>query len=180
VFELDQAVLDTARQELGLRTASDLRVRIGDGRLLIRGRASGSADVVVGDAFNSLSVPWHLTTREFLADVNRVLRPDGVYVMNIIDDPPFRFARAELATLRERFEYVSLIADAGELSGTYGGNLVLVASHRNLDDTSLQARTHEDGEAVARGASLRRFIGKTRVLTDDFAPVDQWLAENDN
>ena len=40
VFELDQAVFDTARDELGLRTSRDLRVRIGDGRLLIRGRST--------------------------------------------------------------------------------------------------------------------------------------------
>ena len=63
-----------------------------------------------GDAFGSLSVPWHLTTREFLREVDRVLRPGGVYVQNVIDYPTFRFARAELATLREQFEYVAAIA----------------------------------------------------------------------
>lgn len=180
VFELDRAVFDTAREKLGLKTSRDLRVHIGDGRLLIRGRATDSADVVVGDAFNSLSVPWHLTTREFVADIDRVLRKDGVYLMNIIDEPPFRFVRAELATLRERFGYVALVADTGELDGQHGGNLVLVASHRGLDDSALQTAMKRQLEVVARGVALQRFIGDTQVLTDDFAPVDQWLARNDN
>ena len=94
VLEIDPEVLATAREELGLRTSRDLQVQIGDGRLLIRGVRTDSADLVVGDAFNSLSVPWHLTTREFVAEIDRVLRADGVYVMNIIDEPPFRFVRA--------------------------------------------------------------------------------------
>ena len=180
VFELDQAVFDTAREELGLRTSRDLRVRIGDGRLLIRGRAANSVDIVVGDAFNSLSVPWHLTTREFIADIDRVLRADGVYMMNIIDEPPFRFARAELATLQERFEHVALIADAGQLAGVYGGNLVLVGSHRPLEAAALRELTSVRSDRVTEGAELQEFIRRAKVLTDDFAPVDQWLAQNDN
>jgi spermidine synthase len=180
VYELDRAVFDTARQELGLRPSRNLKVRIGDGRLLIRRRASNSVDVVVGDAFNSLSVPWHLTTREFIADIDRVLRPEGVYVMNIIDEPPFRFARAELATLQDRFGYVALIADSAELTGTFGGNLVLVASHRALDHRTLVEASKEQFENVARGRALRRFVARAQALTDDFAPVDQWLARNDN
>ena len=100
--------------------------------------------------------------------------------MNIIDDPPFRFARAELATLQERFEHVALIANGGELSGFYGGNLVLVASHRELDDAAIADLTLKHGDQVARGIELRNFVDGAAPLTDDFAPVDQWLAENDN
>ena len=94
VLEIDPEVLDLARSELGLHTSPALRVRIGDARLGIRGQGDDSRDLVVGDAFGSLSVPWHLTTREFLREVDRVLRPRGVYVQNVIDYPTFRFARA--------------------------------------------------------------------------------------
>ena len=37
-------------------------VRVEDGRLGLR-RLAGSQDLVVGDAFGGISVPWHLTTR---------------------------------------------------------------------------------------------------------------------
>jgi SAM-dependent methyltransferase len=94
VLEIDPAVLDLGRDELGLRTSRALQVRIGDARLGIRDEPDDSRDLVVGDAFGSLSVPWHLTTREFLGEVDRVLRPGGVYVQNVIDYPSFRFARA--------------------------------------------------------------------------------------
>ncbi len=92
VLEIDPAVLDLGRDELGLHTSRALQVRTGDARLGIRDEPDDSRDLVVGDAFGSLSVPWHLTTREFLREVDRVLRPGGVYVENVIDYPSFRFA----------------------------------------------------------------------------------------
>ena len=49
----------------------NLRVESGDARLLTRRLPDDSQDLVVGDAFGDLSVPWHLTTREFLTDVRR-------------------------------------------------------------------------------------------------------------
>ena len=51
-------------------------------------RTTAAYDVVVGDAFGSLAVPWHLTTTEMVEQVRRVLRPGGVYVLNVIDRPP--------------------------------------------------------------------------------------------
>ena len=93
VLEIDPSVLKTGRERLGLQTSDALRVRIGDARIGIRTRAADSADLVIGDAFGSLSVPWHLSTREFVEDIDRVLRPGGIYIANVIDYPSFRFAR---------------------------------------------------------------------------------------
>jgi spermidine synthase len=54
-----------------------LRSVVGDARTSIVERADAAYDVVVGDAFGGLAVPWHLTTREMVAEVRRVLRPAG-------------------------------------------------------------------------------------------------------
>jgi hypothetical protein len=180
VLEIDPEVLKLGREELGLHTSSSLKVDVGDARLGIRNQADNSRDVVVGDAFGSLSVPWHLTTREFLGEVDRVLRPDGVWVQNVIDYPTFQFARAELATLRERFDHVYAIATQSDFDGDSGagGNLVLVASHRALDQDELSGLVSQHGDVVLSGAKLDRFIGDAPIITDDFAPIDQWLRED--
>jgi SAM-dependent methyltransferase len=178
VLEIDPAVLDLGRDELGLRTSDALRVRIGDARTGIRRLAADSRDVIVGDAFGSLSVPWHLTTRQFLGEVDRVLRPDGIYVQNVIDDPPFRFARAQLATLRERFEHVAAIAPAAVFDGQSGDNVVLVASHRPFDSTDLDERVRARGFELVEGRALDRFVGDAPVIDDDHAPIDQWLRQD--
>ena len=93
-FWLDPIVLATAREELGFSEGDRIRVVLGDARLSIGPLTDGAFDLVVGDAFGGLSVPWHLTTREFVAEIERVLRPGGRYVMNLIDGDALRFARA--------------------------------------------------------------------------------------
>ena len=48
-------------------------------RLTLAAVPEGSQDLVIGDAFGGVSVPWHLTTREFVTMIHDRLRPDGVY-----------------------------------------------------------------------------------------------------
>ena len=177
VLELDPALVGLARRELGLRTGPDLRVVEGDGRLSIARQPTGAFDVVVGDAFGGISVPWHLATREMVGQVQRVLSPRGIYVLNVIDGPPHGFLKAEAATLAAAFAHVALVATAEQVAGKKGGNHVLVASSSPLDLAGLERRlaARPDPQVALDGQQLDRFVGRADVLTDDFAPVDQLL-----
>ena len=79
---------------------------------------SGAYDLVVGDAFSSRSVPWHLTTEEFLAEVRRVLRPDGVYAMNLIDGGTWTFCKPSWRRSRRYTTTSSWSSTAVRASGT--------------------------------------------------------------
>ena len=177
VLELDGDLVALDRAKLGLVTGPDLRVRVGDARVGLAAQASGGYDFVVGDAFGYLIVPWHLATREMAADIGRVLRPDGVYAQNVIDYPPHRFIRAETATVAAAFRYVALIAPRDALDGKVGSNFVIVASQRPLPLAALGARLAavEKPVTLLSGVELTAFVGGARVLTDDYAPVDQLL-----
>ena len=102
------------------------------------------------------------------------LRDDGLYVVNVIDYQPDRFARAEIGTLRSVFEHVAMLGAPATVAGQGGGNHILVAAQRPLPLRAI-------GEALAqRGAWLAldepgtaRYAGGADVLTDDHAPVDQ-------
>ena len=179
VLELDPTVVAVAREELGLVTSDELRVRVGDARLALGALPADAYDLVVGDAFGGLAVPWHLTTREFVAEVGRVLRPGGLYVINVIDYPPLAFARAEAATLRVVFPHVAVIAPEARVAGRSGGNIVLVASDSPIPAGAILEANRlrlGDDEVVWEGDDLDAFIGEAAVLTDDFAPVDQLLS----
>jgi hypothetical protein len=122
-------------------------------------------------------VPWHLTTKEFVDDVRRVLRPDGVYALNVIDYPPDRLIRAEVATIRGSFTYVALVAPEDALAARVGSNFVVLALNSPLPLYRL--RPLVDGVAkpasVLDGQPLSDICGDARPLTDDHAPVDQLL-----
>ena len=177
VLEIDPGVVELSRERLGLVTGPDLRVQVGDARPALEDDPVSGYDLVVGDAFGGLAVPWHLTTVEFARQVDRRLGPGGLYLLNVIDDPPLRFARAEVATLAEVFADVAVIAPRRAMTGAAGGNIVVVASDRPIDRAAVAARlaTRPDDDVVVGGAE---FAGDAPVLRDDHAPVDQWLARD--
>jgi spermidine synthase len=177
VLEIDPGVVDLDRSQLAMGSIPGLRVDVEDARLGLAEEAPGGRDLVIGDAFGGIAVPWQLTTREMMAGIDRTLDAGGVYGANVIDYPPGRFIRAETATVAAVFTEVALVARPDEISGREGGNFVLVASGRPLPLAALQARLDErsSGLSIASGAELRRFVGDAPVLTDDHAPVDQLL-----
>jgi len=173
VLELDGDLVRLDRRKLGLKTGPDLRVRIGDARVNLAAQPAAGYDLVVGDAFGHLIVPWHLATREMAADVARVLRTGGIYTQNVIDYPPDRFIRSELATVAAVFPYVALVAPQDALDGATGSNFVIVASKSPLPLATLSEHVTV---RVLDGPDLDAYVGDARVLTDDYAPVDQLLA----
>ncbi|MGL5910864.1 MAG: fused MFS/spermidine synthase [Phycicoccus sp.] len=179
VSEIDEGVVEVDVEQLGLRVGRDLDVRVEDGRLGMARIASGSQDLVVGDAFGGVTVPWHLTTQEAMSEVRRLLAPGGRYAANLIDNGPMDFARAEIATLRTVFDHVVLAAEVETLAEEpgSGGNLVVVASDDPVDVAALKSRMTERGLAwsAIEGAELDAWVGEAQVLTDDHAPVDQLL-----
>ncbi len=178
VLELDANLVRLDMEKLGLRLGDGLDVRIGDARLLLPDEPAGAYDLVIGDAFGSLSVPWHLTTVEFLGQVRERLGPGGIYAMNLIDRPPLRFAGAELATMRQVFPHVALVAPPARIQRESGGNFILLGANDRLPAAGIQARNRERGDddlVVVDAAELDAFAAGAPVLTDDYAPVDQLI-----
>ena len=179
VLELDPGVVDLAERELGVATGNGLRIVTGDARVNLADVDDASADLVVGDAFGGRAVPWHLTTTAFARDVRRVLRADGVYAQNIIDQPPFEFLRAEVATLRDVFDHVAVIGPAGRFDQSDGGNTIIVASDQPLPVAAIaraNASRGDDDVVVCDPAELDDFVDGAPVLTDERAPVDQLIS----
>lgn len=175
VLELDGELPGIATEELGLVPGPWLATDIGDARLGIRHYDPASFDLAIADAFSGRTVPWHLTTVEFIEDVRDRLVPGGAYVMNVIDHPPLTFARAELATVAEVFPHVAVVAPPGYLEGVRGGNFVLVGSPVPIDGPAIEALVPQ-GEIVLTDDAARAWFAGAMVLTDDFAPADQLLS----
>ena len=178
VFELDPGVVAIAEDELGLQLSPRLRVRTGDARRHVSELPAESADLVIGDAFGGRAVPWHLATREFVGEISDVLREEGVFAQNVIDQPPLRFLGAVVATLGRVFEHVAVIGPPERFDGTAGGNSIVIASDAPLPLERICAEIAARGDddvIVSDDVALDELIGDSPVLRDDYAPVDQLL-----
>ncbi len=169
VLEIDDSLVRIAEAELGLTEADGINVTVGDARLVLADLPTDGFDLIIGDAFASDSVPWHLTTVEVVAELDRLLRPGGAYAMNVIDGGSNGYARAQLATLGEHFDHLGVIVPGDQVAPRRRFNLILIASEVSVPMVDVDPL---DGELIAE-PEIFEFIGDAQVLTDDFAPVDQ-------
>jgi spermidine synthase len=183
VLEPDVELTELVRRELPLPRQHRIRVRPVDGRTGVAQLADASADVVVLDAYADGRVPAELATIEFLADVRRVLRPDGTMLLNIADEPTMAYLRRVYAGLATVFGQVALIGTHEILKRRRFGNTVAIASRSPLDLAGLrrQVATMPFPTGLRDGAQLaKQFAGSAPFTTADSAqsppppPVKGW------
>lgn len=172
VAELDPGVIETAERYLGLVQSSRLRVESGDGRTVMARLPDGSLDVVVVDAFMGLVVPHTLVTAQFVDDARRVLRPDGIHIINLIDIPPNGYATAVVATLRAAYVDVVVMADPAVIGADSAGNFVIAASDRAIPAEIIARHSTRDADPwqVLSGRPLVRWVGDAASLDDAVEP----------
>ncbi|MSO43753.1 MAG: methyltransferase domain-containing protein [Thermoleophilia bacterium] len=173
VVERDEGIVEVSRTHLMLDEVPRLDVVIGDGREIIAGLPGDALDLVVVDAFVGLLAPHRLSTAEFVIEVRRVLRPGGLYAMNLIDVAPLELASAMVAGMRVEFPEVALIADPAVLAHRTSGNLVVLASDRPLPPEAMgRALTRDPSVWESRaGKALARMVDGHVPLRDDEAPT---------
>jgi spermidine synthase len=178
VVEINPAVVPLAQAHFDLQP-DRFNLVIGDGRYFIN-RATKQYDAIILDAFLGDSSPSHLMTREAFVAMQRILRAEGVLVINSFGDfdRDKDFLTASLdRTLKAVFRSVRIHASGN-------GNVFFVASNQpelnllhppNLELAHPLIR-HQITDAFASIQLVNPRHG--RVLTDDFNPVDFYDAAN--
>jgi spermidine synthase len=178
VVEINPAVVPLAQQFFGLEPER-MRIILDDGRHFAN-RDTGAYDAIVLDAFLGDSSPSHLMSREAFAALRRLLRPDGVLVINSFGNTAggHDFFAASLAkTLRAVFPGVRVHASGN-------GNVYYVASPvadlhlRGTPDLSTVHPLCRDGVRDALATLVTLDPAHGIVLTDDYNPVDYHDAGN--
>jgi spermidine synthase len=159
VAEIDPVLVELAREHLGLITGRDLKVRVVDAGVLLERRSAASGDLVVLDCFRGVDVPEHLIAPAAIAHAHRVLRPGGLFAVNVIDVPPLPVARRVARELADAFDHLAVVTARKVLRGRQGGNVVLVAAHRGLPTRELATRALRGAapELVLTGAEAHAF-----------------------
>ncbi len=185
VVEIDPVVTEVAHDYLGLSRNTRIKTVNSDARIFLMQKHGGpSYDLVVGDAFNDMSVPYHLTTYEFNEHVKRNMSPDALYMVNVIDDlNQGRFVASLLYTLRRSFEYVYLYVPNTVVESTGPGTYVIVATNRLIDMDKLMAVVASPDQPPPAGKFVRweelssvLQMREPVFLSDNYVPVDNMVA----
>jgi spermidine synthase len=183
VVEIDPGVTLVAQELLGLRQDTTIVTYNEDARMFMAGEPRQQYDLIMGDAFNDYSVPYHLTTREFNERVRTWLPDDGLYMVNLIDGPRRDFLRAYANTLRQTFKHVYVVPAVRSWHESPRVTFVLIGTDSPLDLPAFANIDAGDGEPFLAQQVLNQSDtdallaeGRVVLLTDQYAPVDQMLA----
>ena len=187
VVEIDPEVTRVVYEYLGLTRTTSIRSFNEDGRwFVMNSKDKGRYDFIFGDAFNDLSIPYHLTTREFAQQMKALLKPDGFLIANLIDSvTEGLFLPSYIRTLEDVFGkgHVNLLVLVPELQRLGIATCVVVASPRkwDMDDFVRVTGAREGRKRIAHLVPQEKLQETLQdrpsvILTDDYVPVDNLTA----
>jgi spermidine synthase len=172
--ELDQRVIDVAKQFFALRETPRVRYIAADGRVFLN-RSKERYDLILLDAYRGGYVPFHLLTREFYTLVKNRLTPGGAVAFNVHDGT--KLYHSTVKTLSEVFPTLDLYPSGmGEVIATVSADPKFDRSVLATRAAALQQRynfRYALPEVLKRRMPnpLREANGGV-TITDDFAPVN--------
>lgn len=178
--EIDPAVADLAKRYFFFETGPRLKVDVQDGRNFLR-TSNRTWDFIYCDAYIGQSVPFHLTTVQFLDEVKRHLKPGGVFGLNLAAGLTDPFSQAIYRTVRERFDTVHLFLPQRApniLIMATAAPLTLPPGGFSVRAVELDRRYRLDPPfstlALWRG-EVSLDMTKIPILSDELAPVDRLI-----
>ena len=183
VVEIDPAVTEIAYDKLGLSRRTRIVSIHMDGRQFVKSAPAASYDLVIQDAVNDLSVPCHLMTAEYNQLIKRLLRPEGTYLLTVIDDlESGRFLASAVRTMGAVFNETDLLAPQ-ETRSLRSRSVFVIAGRDSLPTSHHSASTNSSAQWTRDSSAhvfpkpevsqlLQRWGSESPLLTDDYAPVD--------
>ena len=176
--DVDPEVPRLARRFFGFADGPRSRVHVDDARRFLA-NSDERWDLILVDTYVGLSVPFHLTTAEFMGEAARHLTPDGVFALNLAAGLDDDFSRAIWSTVRRSFPAARAFQARG------AGNVWVIAGPGAVGYLpDLQARARELDRRWTFEPSLTALLAQEvavsdmplgEPLRDAFAPVEHLI-----
>lgn len=178
VVEIDQAVVNVAKEYFFFEENDNMKVTVKDARVFVKRAAlrGRKYDYIVLDAFGGDYIPEHLLTREFLGEVKTIMAVDGVLVANTFSTS--RFYDHESVTYQDVFnEFFNFKLPTS-------GNRIIITQLSSLPPRGeLITRAQNAADRLKKyGVPLLEYPARLstrvdwdmsrRVLTDQYSPAN--------
>ena len=173
--EIDAEIANLATKYFNLRE-DEANVFINDGRSFFSTSDAKQYDIILADAYQDITVPFHMSTKEFFQIVKEHLKPGGVLIVNVnMKSGSFTGVPEYLAnTVKSIFNKVYR-ADLTQVTNS----LLFVSDDQHMIENykkNINAQIGKEHDLYY----ISEFIDKNLVemtddsliLTDDLAPVE--------
>ncbi len=201
VVEIDPKVVDFAREHFAYRDSENgndrITTHVGDGRYWLAAQGDARFDAIMLDTYFAESIPFHLTTREFLELAKDRLADDGIVSANLIgavEGSRSELLRSMHRTWSEVFDDIAVypVPSGGSVDLDAFSNVEFFASPDRgvlparggeadlIESADLAVPTDEVLDQELRELIAARYVREFEaddvpILTDDLAPVDSLL-----
>jgi spermidine synthase len=177
IVEIDEDVLKVAKKYFFFEQTQNMNITIMDGRSFLR-RSGEKYDLIFLDAYDDLSIPFHLTTKEFFEIVKERLSPNGIVASNVWGPRNDQFYLSEAKTYQSVFPHVYMI------DAIPSNNYIMIAHSYNKVFTKIILKERIPALQIQFGFNFplmtfaETFEDLTghpfdaKILLDDFAPVE--------
>jgi spermidine synthase len=177
VVEIDPKLTELARKYFSLQDDPRLNIIHEDGRVFLN-QNKKKYDVVLMDAFNSISIPPQLASKEAVEAVYNSLDDEGIVLVNIISAVSGRrslFLQAEYTAYKAVFPQVMVFVVNEPGKTEIAQNLMLVAL--KSDQKPKLSNTNSELNLLLQRFYPGEIKSIERMITDDYAPVDHYMSQ---
>lgn len=182
--EIDPVVKQAAEKYFS-KEAGTGKTEIADGRMFLV-RSTSSYDIIFNDAYNSfVSIPWHLSTKEFNNLALSRLNEDGIYAINFIsarEGDNSLFFQSMLKTFSKTFPNHYVFAYGKNPTETQNIILIGVNSDQHIPEIELRKKLLEtkDTSIFTQKLLIKPLALLTNqalpILTDNYAPTEKLMS----
>lgn len=161
VVEIDPKLLDIAKEHFGYKPGNNIGHIFQDARSYLN-QTTKSYDIIMVDVYGDSSIPFSVTTSEYVAQLSKHLSTGGIVIANVIASPDKTcspIVGSIHATYRQTFSHGRVFA-TGDWNSPTKQNVVAVYTNK-----SLSWLTSDNPE-------IDTMPGGT-ILTDNYAPLER-------
>ncbi len=172
--EIDSKIVELSKEYFGA-TPDEATVYETDGRTFLSDKNCKVYDVIMVDAYHDITIPFHMTTKEFFTEVSQHLKPGGILLLNINmkakgDNPINKYLSQTVKSVMSKVFLCDIQTST---------NVLLFASN----DTDMLANFAENTGKLEESnplknvsqyvqSNLQEVTQSDLVFTDDLAPVE--------
>jgi len=169
--EIDEKIADLATEYFDL--PDSVSVSVYDGRSYLSS-SEKKYDVIMVDAYQDITIPFQMSSKEFFAEVKNHLTDDGVMVVNMnmqsSQEGTINDYLCDTISTEFDFVYTAEVSSGTNCEVFASNNKDMLTTFRDNIDAQTNAALIEIMEKVESKLTLRE--GGNLILTDDKAPVE--------